>query len=159
MQGNAKVIETLNNLLAFELAAADQYFIHSQMYADWGLPMLYEHIHHEWQEELDHAKQLIERILFLEGMANMVNRDTISVGTDVPSMLKSDLTLEYDAVVKLKDAIALCETERDFQSRQILLGLLEDTEMDHAYWLEKQLGLIDKMGLQNYIEHAAKGGA
>jgi bacterioferritin len=159
MQGNAKVIETLNNLLAFELAAADQYFIHSQMYADWGLPMLYERIHHEWQEELDHAKQLIERILFLEGMANMVNRDTISVGTDVPSMLKSDLTLEYAAVVKLKDAIALCETERDFQSRQILLGLLEDTEMDHAYWLEKQLGLVDKMGLQNYIEHAAKGGA
>jgi len=158
MQGSEKVIDTLNGLLAFELAAADQYFIHSQMYEDWGLQMLYDRIHHEWQEELDHAKRLIVRILFLEGKPDLVSRDAILIGSDVPSMLKNDLTLEYDAVKKLKDAIALCEAESDFHTREILLGLLDDTEMDHAYWLEKQLGLIDKMGVQNYHEHAARGG-
>lgn len=156
MQGNQKVIKALNELLAYELASADQYFIHSQMYEDWGLHMLYERIHHEWEEELDHAKRLIERILFLEGKPDVVTRDKISIGNDVPSMLKSDLDMEYRAVEKLKDSIALCEAEKDFYSREVLVGLLEDTEMDHAYWLEQQLGLIDKMGLQNYIEHSAR---
>lgn len=155
MKGNAKVIDTLNGLLAFELAAADQYFIHSQMFADWGLHMLHDHIKHEWEEELEHARLLIERILFLEGKPNVVSRDAINVGEEVPAMLKHDLDTEYAGVAKLKDAIELCEVERDYHSRSILQGLLDDTEMDHAYWLEKQLGLIDKMGLQNYIEHSA----
>jgi len=152
MKGNAKVIQTLNSLLAGELSAMDQYFIHSRMYEDWGLKKLYERIDHEFEDEKGHASKLIERILFLEGTPDMVSRAPINIGKDVPAMLQSDLNLEYKVVTDLRDAIALCETEHDYQSRDMLQGLLEDTENDHTYWLEQQLGLIDKVGLQNYLQ-------
>ncbi len=152
MKGNQKIIDTLNSLLACELTAADQYFIHSRMYEDWGLGKLHERIGHEWQEELEHASALIERMLFLEGTPDLTKRDALHVGHDVPSMLKNDLQVEYAVDKALKDAIALCEQEQDYVTRETLEKLLDDTEMDHAYWLEKQLGLIDKIGLQNYIQ-------
>lgn len=152
MKGNQKVIDALNRLLASELAAMDQYFIHSRMYQDWGLNKLYERIDHEFDDEKGHASKLIERILFLEGVPDMTTRDPIKVGKDVPEMLTNDLQIEYDVDKALKDAIALCEQEQDFVSREMLETLLDDTEMDHAYWLEKQLGLIKKVGLENYLQ-------
>lgn len=152
MKGSKKVIDAMNGLLAAELAAMDQYFIHSEMYEDWGLMKLYERIAHEFDDEKRHATALIKRILFLEGTPDMVTRDGIDIGTDVPTMLRSDLRIEYEVGAALKDAIETCEKEHDFQTRKILEVLLEDTEMDHAYWLEKQLGLIDKIGLENYLQ-------
>ena len=152
MKGKKKIINTLNQLLTNELSAADQYFIHSRMYQDWGLDKLYERIRHESEEELQHAAALIERILFLEGTPDVASRDPLKVGKDVPSMLKNDLAVEYDVGGQLKDAIALCEKEQDYQTREILEVLLKDTEEDHTYWLEQQLGLIDKLGLQNYLQ-------
>lgn len=152
MKGNQNVIDTLNSLLATEMSAADQYFIHSRMYEDWGLSKLHERISHEMEEELEHASLLIERILFLEGVPNIAGRDPLNIGTDVPSMLTSDLQVEYDVGNALKDAIALCEKERDYQTREILLVLLKDTEEDHTLWLEQQLGLIKKIGLENYLQ-------
>lgn len=152
MKGNQRVIDALNGLLAMELAAMDQYFIHSRMYDDWGLHKLYERIDHEFDDEKGHAAALIERMLFLEGTPDMTKRDGFKVGTDVPSMLESDLRVEYEVDKKLKDAIKICEEEQDYVSREILEKLLDDTEVDHAYWLEKQLGLIKKIGLQNYLQ-------
>ncbi len=152
MKGSNNVITALNGLLANELAAMDQYFIHSRMYQDWGLNKLYERIDHEFDDEKGHAAALIERILFLEGTPDMTTRDPIDIGKDVPAMLTSDLKVEYKVAGMLKDAIALCEQEQDYVTRQMLQGLLDDTEKDHAYWLEQQLGLIEKIGLQNYLQ-------
>jgi bacterioferritin len=150
LKGSQKVIDLLNTLLAGELTAMDQYFIHSRMYEDFGLTRLYNRIAHEMQDETDHADQMIKRILFLEGTPNLVTRDPIHVGRDVPEMLQNDLNLEYQVVKNLRDGIALCEAEGDFETRQMLLKQLEDTELDHTYWLEQQLGLIERMGLANY---------
>ncbi len=152
MQGKQNVIDALNRILALELAAMDQYFIHSEMYADWGLTKLYDRISHEFEDEKGHAKALIERMLFLEGTPDMVTRDPIHIGKDVPEMLQSDLNVEYAVQKELLTAIKLCEDEQDYVSREVLEKLLEDTEVDHAWWLEKQLGLIQKVGLQNYIQ-------
>ncbi len=152
MKGNNAIITSLNGLLAYELAAMDQYFIHSEMYADWGFTKLHERIAHEFDDEKGHAKKLIERILFLEGRPNMVDRDGLNIGQDVPAMLQSDLDVELAVAAALKEAIALCEKEKDFVTRSMLVELLDDTEMDHAHWLEQQLGLIDKIGLENYLQ-------
>ncbi|PSL12218.1 bacterioferritin [Marinobacterium halophilum] len=152
MKGNTKVIDALNKLLAGELAAMDQYFIHSEMYADWGLSKLYERIAHEFDDEKGHAKLMIERILFLEGTPDMVTRDPIHIGKTVPEMLQNDLNTEYQVAHNLKQVIALCEQEQDYQTRAMLRQQLEDTEEDHAYWLEKQLGLINRLGLPNYLQ-------
>lgn len=152
MKGNTQVIASLNDLLHNELAAIDQYFIHSRMYQDWGLDKLFDQLDHEMQEEITHADALIKRILFLEGTPNLKDRRDLIIGNDVPSMLKNDLILEMEVVDALKTTISLCESEGDYQSREMLEKLLEDTEEDHVYWLEKQLGLIDKIGLQNYIQ-------
>lgn len=152
MKGSSKVIDVLNDLLAGELTAMDQYFVHSRMYDDWGLSKLYERIGHEMEDETGHADAMIKRILFLEGKPNLTKREPLNIGSTVPEMLKSDLDLEYSVVKNLKAAIALCETEQDYETRAMLVKQLEDTEEDHAYWLEKQLGLIDKIGLQNYLQ-------
>ncbi|PID46843.1 MAG: bacterioferritin [Proteobacteria bacterium] len=152
MQGSQKVIEQLKGLLACELAARDQYFIHSRMYEDWGLSKLFERISHESEEETEHADILIKRILFLGGVPDVNIQDKVNVGDDVPAMLKNDLQIEYDVGQALKDAMKVCEEESDYVSRDLLFKLLDDTEMDHTWWLEKQLGLIDKIGLQNYLQ-------
>jgi bacterioferritin len=151
MKGKQNIIDALNGLLAAELAAMDQYFIHSEMYADWGLSKLHERIAHEFDDEKGHAKQLIERILFLEGKPDMHTRTPVRVGQVVEEMLANDLQLEYEVGAALKDAIALCEQEQDYQTRNVLLGLLADTEEDHAYWLEQQLRLIKMLGKPNYL--------
>ncbi len=152
MKGSNKVIKQLNKLLAGELAAIDQYFIHSRMYEDWGLTKLYEHIGHEMQHETEHADTIIKRILFLEGTPDMTRREGLQIGKDVTEMLSSDLRLEIDVVANLKEAIVICEAERDYPTRELLEVLLKDTEEDHAYWLEQQLGLIEKIGMENYLQ-------
>lgn len=158
MQGNQTVIDYLNTLLAGELAARDQYFIHSRMYEDWGLTRLYEQLDHEMTEETQHADDFIKRILLLGGTPNMVPH-ALNIGSDVESMLKADLQLEYNVRDALKKGIALCEEHQDYVSRDILVRQLDDTEQDHAYWLEKQLGLIEKMGLENYTQWQAQSSA
>ena len=152
MKGNSKIIEALNSILALELTAMDQYFIHSEMYADWGINKLYERISHEFDDEKGHAKALIERILFLEGFPDMATRVPLKIGQVVPDMLNNDLQVEYEVRQALVDTIKLCEAEQDYHTREILEKLLDDTEVDHAWWLEKQLGLIERIGLGNYIQ-------
>ena len=152
MKGNPKVIAQLQKLLAYELAAIDQYFIHSRMYEDWGYTKLYERLDHETAEEKDHADRIIQRMLFLEATPDLSQRDGLKVGADVPSMLRNDLKWEYDVAAALRKAIAICEQESDFQTREILEVLLRDTEEDHAHWLEQQLGLIEKLGMKNYLQ-------
>lgn len=152
MQGKQVIIDALNKLLSNELTAMDQYFIHSEMYADWGFTKLYERIAHEFDDEKGHAKVLIERILFLEGTPDMTTRDPIMVGADVPEMLENDLKIEYQVDNLLKETMALCEKEQDYVTRSKLQVLIDDTEMDHAYWLEQQLGLIKRIGLENYLQ-------
>jgi bacterioferritin len=152
MQGNKNVIGGLNALLGYELAAMDQYFVHSQMYLDWGLHKLYERINHEFDDEKGHATKLIERMLFLGGKPDMQTRVGYKVGVTVPEMLQSDLRVEYEVADKLRNVIAMCEIEKDYVTRDILMILLDDTEMDHAHWLEQQLGLIEMLGLSNYLQ-------
>lgn len=151
MQGNPEVIDYLNMLIGGELAARDQYLIHSRMYEDWGLSKIYERINHEMEEESMHADAIIRRVLFLEGTPNM-DRHDINVGDDVVSCLKADLALEYEVREKLAKGVKLCEEKGDFVTRDMLRQQMSDTEEDHTYWLEKQLGLIEKIGLQNYIQ-------
>jgi bacterioferritin len=152
MKGDAKVIEHLNHLLAGELTAIDQYFVHSRMYDNWGFGKLAERVGHEMQDETQHADSLIKRILFLEGTPDLSRREPLLVGHDVPTMLKNDLAVEVSVVAALKEVIAYCESARDFQTREILEVMLKDTEEDHAHWLEQQLGLIDRLGLPNYLQ-------
>ena len=158
MKGDKKIIEILNGLLAGELAATDQYLIHSEMYADMGFPRLAEKALHESDHERHHARLLIQRILFLEGRPDMVKRNALEIGGDVAQMLQADLTVEYHVVGELKKAIAACEKDRDYVTRDMLVTQLEDTEMDHAYWLEQQICLIGLVGLANYQQSQMKPG-
>ncbi len=151
MEGKKTVLDCINKLLAGELAARDQYFIHSRMYAEWGYEKLHARIGHEMEDETGHASDFIRRILMLGGTPQMVP-EAITVGKDVPEMLKLDLDTELRVRQNLKDAIALCEREQDYVTRQLLVAQLKDTEEDHAHWLEQQLRLIDAMGLQNYLQ-------
>lgn len=151
MKGNKEVIKYLNKLLSYELAARDQYFIHSEMYTDWGFQKLYERINHEMQDETQHAALLIKRILFLEGTPVLVPQ-ALDIGKNVPDMLKSDLKMEMTVIKSLKAVMAHCESVQDFQTREILQQLLTDTEEDHTLWLEQQLNLIESVGLKNYLQ-------
>lgn len=159
MKGDKKIIDILNDLLTGELTAVDQYLIHGEMYADMGFPHLADKALHESDHERQHARALIQRILFLEGTPNLAKRDAMKVGKTVPDMLKADLALEYKVVGELKKAIAACEKAQDYVSRDMLTVQLEDTEMDHAYYLEKQIGLIDLVGLHNYQQSQMKPGS
>ncbi|MGB9495322.1 MAG: bacterioferritin [Azonexus sp.] len=150
MKGDKKIIDILNDLLAGELTAVDQYLIHGEMYADMGFAQLAEKALHESDHERLHARALIQRILFLESKPNLAKREALKIGRTVPEMLKSDLAVEYKVVGELKKAMAACELAQDYVSRDMLGIQLEDTEMDHAYYLEKQLRLIEQVGLQNY---------
>lgn len=151
MQGQPQVIDYLKELLRGELAARDQYFLHSRMYADWGFNKLYERINHEMEEETQHADALLQRILFLGGSPDMMP-DALNIGQNVPDMLRADLALEYKVREALVKGIALAEQHGDYVTRDILALQLHDTEEDHAYWLEQQLGLISRIGLQNYLQ-------
>ena len=146
------IVDELNKLLVGELTAVDQYFIHSRMYEDWGFNKLYERINHEMQEEQEHADLMIKRILFLEGTPDLSKRDPLNVGTTLEQTLQHDLNLEYKVDKDLKRVIAICEQHNDYVTREMLREQLKDTEEDHAYWLEKQLGLINKLGIENYMQ-------
>jgi bacterioferritin len=152
MKGSEKVLKHLQQLLNGELAARDQYMAHSRIYKDLGLNKLYERLNHEMEEETEHADALMERMLFLETQPDMNARDKVRVGNNVKEMLQNDLDVEYKVTAALKQSIVVCEEEQDYDSREILTKLLDDTEMDHAYWLEKQLGLIEMTGLKNYLQ-------
>jgi len=152
MQGKKLIIDLLNKQLTLELTSMDQYLAHSKMYEDWGINKLHEKLSHEYEEELGHAKKLAERILFLEGHADTVSREQVNVGSNVKEMLENDLAAERIVAESLRTIITSCEQEQDYVSRDILLELLDDTEMDHIYWIEQHLGLIDKIGLPNYIQ-------
>jgi bacterioferritin len=130
----------------------DQYLAHGKMFEDWGVDKLHEHEMHEYEEELGHAKRLAERILFLEGKADTASRKPLLIGANTKEMLENDLKAERIVADSLRMIIGVCEQEKDYVSREILEDLLNDTEMDHIYWLEQQLGLIDKVGIQNYIQ-------
>jgi len=155
MKGSPKIIKILNHLLVGELTAVDQYLIHGEMYQDMGLGVLAAKTLHESDHERSHAKAIIERILFLEGVPDLSKRDKLKIGQDVGDMLKSDLDLEYLVSGHLRAAIAECEKATDFVTRELLVTQLEDTEMDHAYFLEKQLRLIALIGIENYLQSQA----
>jgi len=152
MKGNKVIIDLLNKQLTLELTAIDQYLAHAKLYEDWGITKLHEQLNHELEEELDHSKALMERILFLEGSPDTASREPIQVGSDVKQMLENDLQAEYTVAASLRSIIAVCEVEKDYVTREILGKLLDDTETDHIYWIEQHLGLIDKIGIQNYIQ-------
>ncbi len=151
MKGDRKVIEFLNAVLRNELAAINQYFLHSRMYKDMGLMELANHEYEESLDEMKHADQLIERILFLEGLPRMQEIGKLRIGEDVKEMLECDLNLEMDALPELQDAIEYCEGVRDFVSRDLFDSILASEE-EHVDWLETQLGLIEQMGIENYTQ-------
>ncbi|KAA3652360.1 MAG: bacterioferritin [Proteobacteria bacterium] len=158
MKGNQKIIAALNKLLAYEMTASDQYFVHAHIYDDMGLAHLYDRIFHEHQEELEHAKVLIERIIFLQGTPDLGQRLPANLSREVPAMLQHDLDMELTVAAELKALIALCEQERDYVTREKLMPLLGDTEEDHIHWLEQQLGLIKLVGLPNYLQSQTRPG-
>ncbi|MBC6904665.1 bacterioferritin [Saccharophagus sp. K07] len=151
MKGDAKVIEHLNKILANELIAINQYFLHARMYKNWGLKELADHEYHESIDEMKHADKLVERILFLDGIPNLQNLGKLLIGENVKEMLQCDLTLELKAIPDLREAIAYCESVRDYGSREILESILTSEE-EHVDWLETQLSLIDKVTLENYLQ-------
>ena len=144
-----KVIQYLNKALGNELIAINQYFLHSRMFEDWGLKRLAEKEYEESIDEMKHADQLTQRILYLEGLPNMQDLGKLMIGENVKEMLECDLSLEHIACPDLKEGIAYCESVSDYVSRDLLSSIL-DSEEEHIDWLETQLSLIDRIGLENY---------
>ena len=151
MKGDPQVIAVLNKVLGNELIAINQYFLHSRMYKDWGLKELADHEYHESIDEMKHADKLTERILFLEGLPNLQDLGKLHIGENTQEMLECDLKLELKAIPDLRDGILICESVRDFISRDLLKSILESEE-EHVDWLETQLSVIDKVGIQNYLQ-------
>jgi bacterioferritin len=151
MKGDTGVIQHLNKVLRNELTAINQYFLHSRMFRDMGLIVLADHSHAESVDEMKHADQLIERILFLEGLPNMQDIGKLRIGEHTKEMLEADLALEMDAIPDLREAIAHCESCGDFASRDLFAAIL-DAEEEHVDWLETQLLLIEQVGIGNYLQ-------
>ena len=155
MKVDPKVIEFLNRVLRNELTAINQYFLHSRMFKDWGLTALADHEFHESVDEMKHADELVERILFLEGLPNLQDIGKLRIGEHTREMLECDLALEMDAIPDLREGIEYCESCRDYVSRDLLDRIL-DSEEEHVDWLETQLDLIDRVGIENYQQSQMK---
>jgi bacterioferritin len=155
LKGDSKVIEHLNRILGNELVAINQYFLHAKMYKDWGLKDLADHEYHESIDEMKHADALVERILFLEGIPNLQDLGKLLIGEDTREMIECDLKLEHKAHKDLKEAVAYSESVGDYVSRDLFRSIM-DAEEDHIDWLETQLGLIEKTGLENYLATARR---
>ena len=149
MKSDATVVRHLNKALGNELIAINQYFLHSRMYKDWGLGKLAEKEYEESIDEMKHADELIERILFLEGLPNLQNLGKLLIGENTPEMLQCDLDLEMQAIPVLKEGIAYAESVQDYGSRDLMASILKSEE-EHVDWLETQLELIRKIGIENY---------
>jgi bacterioferritin len=158
MKGDKKVIELLNSVLTNELTSINQYFLHSRMFRNWGLERLAHHEHEESVDEMKHADRLIERILFLEGLPNLQQLNKLLIGENVKEALECDLKLEMGALPLLKEAIAYCESIGDYVSRELFEEILESEE-EHVDWIETQLDLVAKIGIQNYMQSQMEGGA
>ena len=155
MKGDKQVIQFLNQVLRQELTAINQYFLHPSMYKNWGLKQIDDHDYHESIDEMKHADRLIERILFLEGLPNLQDLGTLRIGENTREILEADLALELEAVPVLREAIAHCESVRDYVSRELFEDILESEE-EHIDFLETQLELLGRVGLQNYQQSQIK---
>ena len=151
MKGDATVIEHLNRVLKNELTAINQYFLHSRMLRDWGFTKLGDHENEESIDEMKHADLIIDRVLFLEGLPNLQDMGKLRIGEDVPEILQCDLDLELDAIPDLRAAIAYCENHKDYVSRELFDQILTSEE-DHVDFLETQLELVTKLGVENYLQ-------
>ncbi|MGQ0591015.1 MAG: bacterioferritin [Sphingosinicella sp.] len=155
MKGDEQVIQHLNETLKNELTAINQYWLHYRMLDNWGVKRLAEHERHESIDEMKHADKLADRILFLEGLPNFQMLGRLRVGENVEEILKADLELEREAVEQLRGAIAHCESVRDFVSRDLFAEIL-DNEEEHIDMIEQQFDMIERMGLQNYVQLQSK---
>ncbi|MGN7999242.1 bacterioferritin [Sphingomonas sp. 22176] len=155
MKGDAKVLEYLNEVLKNELTAINQYWLHYRMLDHWGVQKLADFERHESIDEMKHADWLSERILFLDGLPNFQLLGRLRIGENVEELLRADLALEVEAIAVLRDAIQHCETVRDFVSRDLFLKILESEE-EHVDTLERQFDMIERMGLENYIQLNSK---